>query len=126
MGLRAVPDRELRREIVLVTQQNFIFTGTVADNIALGRPGAGRDEIDAAARAIGAEAFISRLPGAHRTPPPARGAPVRAVSCDPLGGPNSPHSARAALWRVPSALGVPGSLRPLGSGWPGPVDAIFF
>ncbi len=65
VDLRAVPDRELRREIVLVTQENFIFTGTVADNIALGRPGAGRDEIEAAARAIGAEAFISRLPGGY-------------------------------------------------------------
>ena len=39
VDLRAVPDRALRGEIVLVTQENFIFTGSVADNIALGRPG---------------------------------------------------------------------------------------
>ncbi len=65
VDLRAVPDRELRREIVLVTQENFIFTGTVAGNIALGRPGASRDEVEAAARAIGADAFISGLPGGY-------------------------------------------------------------
>ena len=65
VDLRAIPDRVLRREVVLVTQENFIFTGSVADNIALGRPGAGRAEIEAAARAIGADTFISGLPGGY-------------------------------------------------------------
>ena len=38
VDLRDVPDRVLRREIVLVTQENFVFSGSVADNIRLGRP----------------------------------------------------------------------------------------
>jgi ATP-binding cassette subfamily B protein len=63
VDLRDLADRELRREIVLVTQENFLFTGSVADNIALGRPGASRAEIEAAARAIGADRFIAALPG---------------------------------------------------------------
>ncbi len=63
--LRDLPDRVLRREIVLVTQENFLFTGTVADNIALGRPGTGRADIEAAARAIGADPFIRGLPGGY-------------------------------------------------------------
>ena len=63
VDLRDVADRELRREIVLVTQENFVFSGSVADNIALGRPGASRAEVEAAAQAIGAGRFIAALPG---------------------------------------------------------------
>jgi ABC-type multidrug transport system fused ATPase/permease subunit len=63
VDLRDVADQELRHEVVLVTQENFVFTGSVADNIELGRPGASRAEIEAAARAIGAEQFITGLPG---------------------------------------------------------------
>jgi ATP-binding cassette subfamily B protein len=55
----------LRSEVVLVTQENFLFTGSVADNIALGRPGASRAEIEAAARAIGAHPFITGLTGGY-------------------------------------------------------------
>jgi len=63
--LRDLGDQALRREIVLVTQENFLFSGTVADNIALGRPGAARAEIEEAARAIGAHEFIAGLPGGY-------------------------------------------------------------
>jgi ABC-type multidrug transport system fused ATPase/permease subunit len=63
--LRDLPDAVLRSEVVLVTQENFLFTGSVADNIALGRPGASRAEIEAAARAIGAHPFITGLPGGY-------------------------------------------------------------
>jgi ATP-binding cassette, subfamily B, bacterial len=42
-----------------------VFTGSVADNIGLGRPGASRAEIEAAARAIGADSFIAALPGGY-------------------------------------------------------------
>jgi ATP-binding cassette, subfamily B, bacterial len=63
VDLRDIADRDLRREVVLVTQENFVFTGSVADNIALGRPGASRAEIEAAAQAIGADRFIAALPG---------------------------------------------------------------
>ena len=64
--LRDLPDRVLRREIVLVTQENFVFSGSVADNIRLGRPDATQAEVEAAARAIGADAFISALPGGYQ------------------------------------------------------------
>jgi ATP-binding cassette, subfamily B, bacterial len=63
--LRALPDKTLRREIVLVTQENFLFSGTVADNMRLGKPDASQAEIGAAAVAIGADAFISALPGGY-------------------------------------------------------------
>ena len=56
----ALPD--LRRGIVMVTQESFLFSGSVADNIALGEPTATRAEIEAAADAIGAGPFIRALP----------------------------------------------------------------
>ncbi len=62
VDLRSLSEPSLRREVVLITQENFLFTGTIADNIELGRPGATRAEIEAAARAIGAHGFISALP----------------------------------------------------------------
>jgi ABC-type multidrug transport system fused ATPase/permease subunit len=66
VDLRDLPDRVLRQEVVLVTQENFVFTGSVADNIRLGRPDATQAEVEAAARAIGADAFISALPGGYQ------------------------------------------------------------
>ena len=51
----------------MVTQESFLFSGSVADNIAFGRPGATRDEIEAAARAIGAHEFIAALPDGYDT-----------------------------------------------------------
>ncbi len=53
---------DYRRHIGLVLQEPFLFYGTVADNIAYGRPQAGRTEIVAAARAAHAHEFILRLP----------------------------------------------------------------
>ncbi len=53
---------DLRRAVVMVTQESFLFSGSVADNIALGRPTASRAEIEAAADAIGAGSFIRSLP----------------------------------------------------------------
>jgi ABC-type multidrug transport system fused ATPase/permease subunit len=64
-NLRDLPDAVLRREVVLITQENFLFTGSVADNIALGKPGASRSEIETAAAAIGADRFIAALPGGY-------------------------------------------------------------
>jgi ATP-binding cassette, subfamily B, bacterial len=60
-------EQQLRRVVAMVTQENFLFSGTVADNIAFGRPDASREEIEAAARAIGADAFIEALPDAYDT-----------------------------------------------------------
>ncbi len=65
VDVRQLDDRTLRREVVLITQENYLFTGSIADNIELGKPGASRAEIEAAATAIGAHAFISALPGGY-------------------------------------------------------------
>jgi ATP-binding cassette subfamily B protein len=67
VDLREITDDDLRRAVVMVTQENFLFSGTVADNIGFGRPGAGREEIEAAARAIGADGFIRALPHGYDT-----------------------------------------------------------
>jgi ATP-binding cassette subfamily B protein len=65
VDLRQLTDKSLRHEVVLITQENFLFSGTIADNIALGKPGASRAEIVSAATAIGANDFISALPGGY-------------------------------------------------------------
>jgi len=65
VDLRQLDDRTLRREVVLITQENFLFTGSIADNIELGKPGASRAEIEAATRAIGAHRFIAALPAGY-------------------------------------------------------------
>ncbi|HLT09947.1 MAG TPA: ABC transporter ATP-binding protein [Micromonosporaceae bacterium] len=67
VDLRALADEDLRRAVVMVTQENFLFSGTIADNIAFGRPGASRQEIRMAAEAIGADTFIEHLPDGYDT-----------------------------------------------------------
>src|SRR4029077_1339599 len=58
---------DLRRAIAMVTQETFLFSGTVGENLMFGRPEASRDEMIAAARAIGADAFISAMPNGYET-----------------------------------------------------------
>jgi ATP-binding cassette, subfamily B, bacterial len=65
IDLRDLSEPSLRPEVVLITQENFLFNGTIAENIELGRPGATRAEIEAAARAIGADEFIRALPAGY-------------------------------------------------------------
>jgi ABC-type multidrug transport system fused ATPase/permease subunit len=65
VDLRQLSERSLRHEIILITQENFLFDGSIADNIALGKPDTSRAEIEAAARAIGADTFISAMPGRY-------------------------------------------------------------
>ena len=67
IDLRELSDDDLRRAVVLVTQENFMFDGTVADNIAFGRPDASRADIEAAARAVGADVFIEEMPEGYQT-----------------------------------------------------------
>jgi ATP-binding cassette subfamily B protein len=62
VDIRSFPVEEYRRHIGVVLQDPFLFYGTVAENIAYGRPDAQRDEIVAAARAARAHEFILRLP----------------------------------------------------------------
>ncbi len=73
VDLRSLPDETLRSEVIVITQENFLFGGTVGDNIRLGRPSASAREIEAAARAIGAHSFISELPSGYDTPVGKRG-----------------------------------------------------
>jgi ATP-binding cassette, subfamily B, bacterial len=65
VDLRDLDDPTLRTDVVLITQENFLFSGTIADNIRLGKPSADQAEIEAAARAIGAHEFISALPAGY-------------------------------------------------------------
>ncbi|HEU5475457.1 MAG TPA: ABC transporter ATP-binding protein [Actinophytocola sp.] len=67
VDLRRITDARLRAATVMVTQESFLFAGSVADNIALGRPEASRAEVEAAARAVGAEEFVLRLPDGYDT-----------------------------------------------------------
>ena len=67
VDLRDLSTEDLRRAVVMVTQEGFLFSGTVADNIAFGRPDASRDEIEEAARVIGAHEFLSSLPEGYDT-----------------------------------------------------------
>ena len=76
--LRSLSDAALRREVVLITQESFLFEGTVAENIRLGRPAASEEEIEAAARAIGAHAFITALPDGYATKVGKRGGKLSA------------------------------------------------
>src|SRR5262249_49096871 len=66
--------RSLRGQIAIVLQEPFIFGLTVAENIAYGKPDAGRDEIVAAAVAANADRFIRRLPHGYDSVVGERGA----------------------------------------------------
>ncbi|MFJ6079189.1 ABC transporter ATP-binding protein [Pseudarthrobacter sp. NPDC092419] len=76
VDLRDLATADLRRNIVMVTQEAFLFSGSVADNIALGRPGASRAEIEEAAKAVGAHGFIMELPDGYDTDVNKRGGRV--------------------------------------------------
>jgi ABC-type multidrug transport system fused ATPase/permease subunit len=67
VDVRGVSTTDLRRSIVMVTQESFLFSGTVGDNLMFGRPTASRDEMIAAAHAVGADAFIDALPNGYDT-----------------------------------------------------------
>jgi ABC-type multidrug transport system fused ATPase/permease subunit len=67
VDLRTVRQESLRRQLGIVPQEGFLFAGTVAENIAYGRPEATREEIVSAARAVGADDFIGRLEHAYDT-----------------------------------------------------------
>lgn len=76
VDIRDVSDEDLRRAVVMVTQEAFLFSGTVAENIALGNPSASRGEIVAAARSVGAHDFIEALPDGYDTDVNKRGGRV--------------------------------------------------
>ncbi|MGW4084846.1 ABC transporter ATP-binding protein [Streptomyces sp. NPDC004822] len=78
VDLRDLAVPELRRGVVMVTQEAFLFSGTVAENIAIGRPEATREEIERAAKAIGAHDFITALPDGYDTDVRKRGGRISA------------------------------------------------
>jgi ATP-binding cassette subfamily B protein len=78
INLRDITDAQLRQAIVMVTQEAYLFGGSVTDNIALGKPGATQEEIEAAAKAVGAHEFILALPEGYDTDVNKRGGRVSA------------------------------------------------
>ncbi len=73
IDLRQLADSVLRTEIIVITQENFLFEGSVAENIKLGRPDASASDVETAARLIGAHDFITALPEGYDTPVGKRG-----------------------------------------------------
>jgi ABC-type multidrug transport system fused ATPase/permease subunit len=71
--LRHVTQASLRTQLGIVPQEGFLFAGSIADNIAFGHPSATRAEIEAAAGAVGADAFVDALPESYDTPVGERG-----------------------------------------------------
>jgi ATP-binding cassette subfamily B multidrug efflux pump len=66
VDLRDLDQRELRRHLGVVLQDPFLFAGTVEQNIRLQNPAIGESEVRAAARQVGADRFIERLPGGYQ------------------------------------------------------------
>ena len=75
---RASRQRALRRQLGIVPQEGFLFSGSVRENIAFGRPEADLEEIEAAARAVGATEFIAALPDGIETEVGERGVQLSA------------------------------------------------
>lgn len=78
IDLRRIDQTDLRRAVVMVTQEAYMFSGTVAENIALGNPEATAEEIREAARVVGAHEFIEALPDGYDTDVNKRGGRVSA------------------------------------------------
>jgi len=76
--LRDVTQRSLRRQLGIVPQEGFLFSGTIADNIAFGRPDATDEEVRAAAQSVGAHDFIASLEHGYDTPVGERGTQLSA------------------------------------------------
>jgi ATP-binding cassette subfamily B protein len=75
IDVRSVTQASLRRQIGIVLQDNLLFSGTVAENIAFGRPQATQAEIEVAAQAANVHEFITLLPQGYATQLGERGAP---------------------------------------------------
>jgi ABC-type multidrug transport system fused ATPase/permease subunit len=65
--LREVTQESLRRQLGIVPQEGFLFGGSIAENIAFGRPDAHRTDIELAAAAVGADDFVAELPDGYDT-----------------------------------------------------------
>lgn len=65
--VRHVTQASLRSQMGIVLQDTFLFGGTIADNLRYGRPDASKDEVIAAAKAVGADEFIQKLENGYQT-----------------------------------------------------------
>jgi len=65
--LRDVAQDDLRRAVVMVTQEAYLFSGSVSENLRIGRPDATQEQIEAATRAVGAHEFVLSLPEGYET-----------------------------------------------------------
>lgn len=73
VDLRELSVEDHHRHVAMVTQEAFLFSGSVRENIALGRPDASGEEIVAAAQAVGAHGFVQALPEGYSTDVTSRG-----------------------------------------------------
>ncbi|MEC9487146.1 MAG: ABC transporter ATP-binding protein [Prosthecochloris sp.] len=78
VDISRVPDASLRRLVGVVMQDVFLFSGTIRENLAFGREGATDREIEEAARRVGADRFIAKLPGGYDYPVRENGAGLSA------------------------------------------------
>jgi ATP-binding cassette subfamily B protein len=78
VDLRKLSDDDLRKAVVMVTQEAYLFSGTVSENISLGKPEATQEEIENSAKAVGAHEFILSLPDGYNTDVNKRGGRVSA------------------------------------------------
>ncbi|MBO0845534.1 MAG: ABC transporter ATP-binding protein [Nocardioides sp.] len=67
VDLRSITSEDLHHSVVMVTQENYLFSGSISDNIRFGRPDATQADVEHATRAIGAHGFIAALPEGYDT-----------------------------------------------------------
>jgi ABC-type multidrug transport system fused ATPase/permease subunit len=65
VDLRELPQEELRRRVAIVLQDVFLFSGTIAENVAMGRDDVDRATVERVCRAVQAHRFVERLPGGY-------------------------------------------------------------
>jgi ATP-binding cassette, subfamily B, bacterial len=73
VDLREVEPADLRRAVVMVTQEAYLFSGSIGANIAIGRPGASVADVEAAARAVGVHDLVAAMPDGYATEVDKRG-----------------------------------------------------
>ncbi|GII97798.1 ATP-binding cassette subfamily B protein [Sediminihabitans luteus] len=78
VDVREADPTDLRRAVVMVTQEAYLFSGTVRENILIGRPDASFEDVEAAARAVGAHEFVTAMPDGYDTDVNKRGGRVSA------------------------------------------------
>ena len=110
VDLRQLSDQVLRHEVILITQENFLFTGSIADNIELGKPGASRAEIVAAAdgdRRATRSSPSCRTATTSRSARAAAGCRPASASSSRSPGPSWPRRRVLVLDEATSLLDIP-------------------